>query len=53
VVVGTGATVLPGASIGDGIAVGAMALVRVPLLRPGVYVGVPARWLRERSAGSA
>ena len=53
VVVGTGATVLPGASIGDGIAIGAMSLVRVPLSRPGVYVGVPARWLRERSAGSA
>ena len=52
VVVGTAATVLPGSSIDDGIAVGAMSLVRVPLSRPGVYVGVPARWLRERSPDS-
>lgn len=53
VVLGTGATVLPGASVGDGIAIGAMSLVRLPLSRPGVYAGVPARWLRERSPGRA
>lgn len=53
VVVGTGTTVLPGASIEDGIAIGAMSLVRVRLSRPGVYVGVPVRWLCERSPGSA
>lgn len=48
VVVGTGCTLLPGAIIDDGVAVGAMSLVDRHLDRPGLYVGVPARFVRTR-----
>jgi acetyltransferase-like isoleucine patch superfamily enzyme len=48
VVIGTGSTVLPGADIADGISVGAMSLVVEPLSRPGLYLGIPARFIRER-----
>lgn len=51
VVVGTGSTVLPGANIGPGIAIGAMSLVTGPIERPGLYVGTPVRWLRYRTTG--
>jgi galactoside O-acetyltransferase len=48
VVIGTGSTILPGASVADGISVGAMSLVTNVLRRPGLYYGVPARWIRDR-----
>lgn len=47
-VVGSGCVVLPGASIGDGCAVGALSLVRGELAPWTVQGGVPARVLRER-----
>jgi dTDP-4-amino-4,6-dideoxy-D-glucose acyltransferase len=53
VVVGTGSTILPGVHISAGIAVGAMSLVTTSLVKPGVYVGSPARWLRSRTQGNA
>jgi acetyltransferase-like isoleucine patch superfamily enzyme len=43
VLVGSGASVLPGVRIGDDIVVGAGAAVCDNLLEPGVYAGVPAR----------
>ena len=46
--IGTGAAVCPGIEIGDNVVVGAGAVVVAPLLRPGVYVGVPARPLETR-----
>ncbi len=48
VVVGTGSTILPGVRIADGVAVGAMSLVTRPLMKPGVYAGIPAQWRRAR-----
>lgn len=48
-VVGTGSVLLPGAMLGDGVAVGAMSLVSGSLEPFGVYVGVPVRRVKERS----
>jgi galactoside O-acetyltransferase len=48
VVIGTGSTVLPGVTIVDGVSVGAMSLVTHSIDAPGVYAGVPVRWLRDR-----
>jgi len=41
--IGGGAIVLPGARLGEGVVVGAGAVVRGSLAQPGLYVGVPAR----------
>lgn len=49
VIVGAKTVVLPGASIGEGSAVGAMSLVNKPLPEWGIYAGVPAHRLRDRS----
>lgn len=46
---GTGCTVLPGVTVGDGCSVGAMSLVKTDLDPWGVYVGVPCRRVAERS----
>ena len=51
VVVGAGGIVLPGVTIGEGSATGAMTLVNRDLDPWGIYVGVPARLLRPRSRG--
>lgn len=49
VIIGSGAVVLPGATIGEGASVGALSLVAKSLEPWGVYSGVPARRLKERS----
>ena len=49
VIVGSGSTILPGVEIGDGSAVGSMALVRKSLEPWGIYVGIPCRYLRPRN----
>ena len=49
VVVGTGSTILPGVTIGEGCSVGSMTLVNRSLEPWGIYVGIPAKRLRERS----
>ena len=46
VLVGGGATVLPGLRIADDVVIGAGAVVCDDLLHAGVYAGVPARRLR-------
>nr|WP_283254412.1 acetyltransferase [Ramlibacter paludis] len=46
VLVGAGASVLPGLRVCDGVTLGAGAVVRAPILEPGVYAGVPARRVR-------
>lgn len=46
---GAGTIVLPGVEIGDGSATGAMTLVTRDLAPWGIYVGAPARLLRQRS----
>lgn len=46
--IGTGSTVLPGVTAGEGCSFGAMTLVNRSTEPWGVYAGIPARRLRER-----
>lgn len=48
VVVGSGSIILPGADIGDGVAVGALSLVKGKLEPHRIFVGAPARAVGER-----
>lgn len=47
--IGTGCTVLPGVTLGEGCSVGAMSLINKSLEPWAVYVGIPARRMKERS----
>ena len=49
VVIGSGAVVLPGSTIEEGVAVGALSLVKGRCEAFGKYAGVPARRVGERS----
>lgn len=49
VIIGTNSTILPNVEIGEGAAVGAHSLVERSLMPWGIYMGVPARKIRERS----
>lgn len=49
VLLGAGSVVLPGVRIGEGSATGALTLVTEDLPPWGIYVGSPARLLRQRS----
>jgi acetyltransferase-like isoleucine patch superfamily enzyme len=46
VLIGSGASVLPGLRLGDNVVVGAGAVVCEDLPQAGVYAGVPARRLK-------
>lgn len=46
--IGAGAKILDGANIGDGCVIGANAVVKGTLEPNGLYVGVPARRIKER-----
>lgn len=48
-IVGSGAVILPGVIIGEGVAVGALSLVKKDCRDFGIYSGVPARLIGERS----
>lgn len=48
-IIGTGSTLLPGVSLGEGCSLGAMTLVNRSLSPWGIYAGIPARFIRERS----
>ncbi|MGI6722059.1 MAG: acyltransferase [Anaerovoracaceae bacterium] len=48
VLVGSGSVVLPGANIGEGSTVGCMSFCNKELGEWGVYVGIPARRLKDR-----
>lgn len=48
VIVGTGSTILPGAVLPEGVAIGAMSLVKCELSPWGIYAGIPCRKLQER-----
>jgi len=48
VVIGSGSVVLPGAVLEDGVAVGALSMMRGHSPEFGIYAGVPARRIRER-----
>lgn len=46
--IGSGAVILPGVQIEDGVAVGALSLVNSDCEEFGVYAGVPAKKIKER-----
>lgn len=48
VLVGSGCTILPGVSIGEGSAIGSMSLVNKSVDSWGIYVGIPCKFLKER-----
>lgn len=48
--IGTGSTVLPGVTIGEGTSVGSMSLVTKSLAPGGMYAGIPCRFLKKRSS---
>jgi len=47
-IIGTNAVVLPGVTIGEGCAIGACSLITKDCEPWGIYVGVPARRIKER-----
>lgn len=47
--IGTGCTVLPGGSVGEGSAVGSMSMVCRPLKPWGIYFGIPCKRVKERN----
>ena len=49
VVVGCGSVILPGAYLAEGTALGSMTLLKTPTEPYKMYVGVPARYLHNRS----
>lgn len=48
VIVGSGAIILPNITIEDGVAIGALSLVTKNCTEFGVYVGMPAKKIKER-----
>lgn len=48
VIVGSGSVILPGVTVEDGVAIGALSLVKTDCAAFGIYAGSPARWVRER-----
>lgn len=49
VIVGSGSVILPGITLEDGVAVGALSLVTKDCKAFGIYAGNPAKRLKERS----
>lgn len=49
VIVGAGSVILPGVTIGQCSAVGALCLVNSSLAPYGIYAGIPAKRIKERS----
>lgn len=48
VFVGAGATVIDGISVGSDITIGAGGVVVTSIEKPGIYVGVPVKWVKCR-----
>ena len=48
VIIGTGSTILPGVTIGEGAAVGAMSLVTKNIQAWRIAIGIPAKEVKER-----
>lgn len=48
-IVGSGAVITPGVALGEGTAIGALALVLRPTEPWSVYAGVPAKFIKSRS----
>ena len=51
VIIGSSCTIMGPCDVGEGCSIGAMTLVQKDLEPWGVYVGIPARRLKERSKG--
>ena len=49
VLIGTGSIVFPNLTIGEGCAIGVMSLVNKSLDPWGIYAGIPAKRIKERS----
>lgn len=49
VIIGTGCVLLPGAVVRQGAAIGAMSLIKQEISPFGIYAGVPARYIKDRS----
>jgi len=49
VIVGCGSVILPGATLEDGVAIGALSLVKSDCQAFGIYAGNPARRVKDRS----
>ena len=49
VIIGSGSTILPGVTLGEGTAIGAMSLVNRSTDEWGIYAGIPIRLIKERS----
>lgn len=49
VIIGSSSVILPGVTIGEGSAVGALSLVKKSLPDWGIFSGIPVRRLRDRS----
>lgn len=47
-IVGAGSTIMPGANLAEGVAVGAMSLLTKPTKEWKIYFGIPARAIKER-----
>ncbi len=46
---GAGSIILPATTLGEGVAVGSMSLVNKSLDPWGIYAGIPAKFIKERS----
>jgi galactoside O-acetyltransferase len=51
VIIGSGSVILPGLTLEEGVAVGALSLVTKNCKSFGIYSGNPARWVKERQRG--
>lgn len=51
VIIGSGSVLLPGIDVGDGVAIGALSLVKGNCEPFGVYAGAPARRVADRQRG--
>lgn len=47
--IGTGCTILPGVTVGEGVSVGAMSLINKDLEEWSIYVGTPCKKIKDRS----
>ena len=48
VIIGTGSTVLPGVTVGEGAAIGAMSLVNSDIESWKICAGIPAKRIKDR-----
>ncbi len=49
VIIGTASTIMPGANIADGCSIGAMTLLNKSTKPWGIYIGIPAKRIKERN----